>query len=47
MEIKKDKNDEDFIKRAAGIWSDMEETGAGYQKRMRRQWKKRQKKLNW
>ena len=32
---------------AAGIWKNMKETGEQYQKRMRQQWSKRQKSLNW
>lgn len=41
------KSKEDPILAAAGIWRNMKETGAEYQKRMRSQWKKRQKRLNW
>ncbi len=41
------KPNEDPIMAAAGIWRGIKETGAEYQKRMRGQWKKRQKKLHW
>lgn len=41
------KMDEDPVLAAAGIWKDVKETGAQYQKRMREQWKGRAKKLNW
>ncbi len=41
------KSKEDPMLAAAGIWKNMKETGAEYQKRMRGQWKKRQKRLNW
>lgn len=41
------KVDKDPVLAAAGIWKGMKETGAEYQKRMRSQWKKRQKALNW
>ena len=41
------KSAEDPIMAAAGIWQDKKETGAEYQKRIRMQWKKRQKKLEW
>ena len=41
------KSKEDPVLAAAGIWKDMKETGAEYQKRIRQQWKKRQKRLNW
>lgn len=41
------KSKEDPMLAAAGIWKGMKETGAEYQKRMRGQWKKRQKRLNW
>ena len=37
----------DPIMAAAGIWKDLKETGAEYQKRIRSQWKKRQKALDW
>ena len=38
---------EDPVLAAAGIWKEVKETGAQYQKRMREQWKGRAKKLNW
>ncbi len=41
------KSRRDAILAAAGIWKDIKETGVEYQKRMRQQWKKRQKALNW
>ena len=41
------KSKEDPIMAAAGIWRDLKETGAEYQKRIRSQWKKRQKALDW
>lgn len=41
------KSQEDPVLAAAGIWKDMKETGEEYQKRIRKQWKKRQKTLNW
>ena len=41
------KSKEDPIMAAAGIWRDLKETGAEYQKRIRLQWKKRQKALGW
>jgi len=41
------KSKDNSIMAAAGIWKDMKETGMEYQKRMRSQWKKRQKALDW
>lgn len=35
-----------YIDSVVGVWKS-EETGEQYQKRIRKQWKKRQKKLNW
>lgn len=40
------KMSEDPVMAAAGIWKNTKETGAGYQKRIREQWKKRMNK-NW
>lgn len=37
----------DPIMAAAGAWRGMKETGLEYQKRIRSQWKKRQKALQW
>ncbi len=41
------KSAEDPVIAAAGIWKDLKETGAHYQKRMREQWKKRRKRTDW
>ncbi len=41
------KSSDNSIMDAAGIWKGVKETGAEYQKRIRQQWKKRQKKLDW
>ena len=41
------KMEEDPIMAAAGIWKGMKETGQQYQKRMRLEWRKRQKRLDW
>lgn len=38
------KIEKDPILAAAGIWKDMKETGAEYQKRMRKGWSRRLKK---
>ncbi len=38
---------EDPVMAAAGIWKDMKETGLEYQKRIRKGWRKRQKRLEW
>ena len=38
---------DDPVMAAAGIWKGIKETGVQYQKRMRAQWKKRQKALEW
>lgn len=35
------------IMAAAGLWKGMKETGEQFQRRMRGQWKKRQKQANW
>lgn len=35
------------IMAAAGAWKGMKETGAQYQRRIRAQWEKRQKALQW
>jgi len=35
---------DDIIKRTAGIWKDMKETGTEYQRRIRKGWSKRIKK---
>ena len=45
--IKISKADEDIIFKTAGIWKDMKETGEEYQKRIRKEWKKREKRLDW
>ena len=37
----------DAVMAAAGLWEDKKETGEQYQKRIRSQWHKRQKALNW
>ena len=37
----------DPIMAAAGAWKGMKETGIEYQNRIRSQWKKRQKALEW
>ena len=37
----------DPVMAAAGVWKDIKESGAQYQKRMRLQWKRRQKALKW
>jgi AbrB family looped-hinge helix DNA binding protein len=42
-----EKVEEDPIMASAGIWKNFKETGAQYQKRLRGQWKKRQKQLEW
>jgi len=41
------KSEEDPIMAAEGIWKSMKGTGAEYQRKMRQQWRKRQKKLGW
>ena len=41
------KMEKDPIMAAAGIWKNMKETGEQYQKRIRGEWKKRQKQLDW
>lgn len=41
------KLNEDPVLAAAGIWKGVKKTGAQYQRRMREQWKKRAKRLNW
>lgn len=41
------KSRDDPIMAAAGIWKDIKETGVEYQKRVRQQWRKRQKRLDW
>lgn len=41
------KSKEDPIMAAAGILKGTKETGAEYQRKMRQQWRKRQKKLGW
>lgn len=38
---------EDFLLASADIWKDIKETGEEYQKRMRNQWKKRQKRIDY
>ena len=35
------------IMAAAGAWKDIKETGEEYQKRVRSEWKKREKRLDW
>jgi len=35
------------IMAAAGAWKGIKETGEEYQKRVRSEWKKREKRLNW
>ncbi len=37
--VKLDKN---IIKNAAGLWSDIKETGQEYEKRLRKEWEKRE-----
>jgi len=41
------KSDINPIMAAAGAWKGIKETGEEYQKRVRSEWKKREKKLNW
>jgi len=41
------KSKENQVMAAAGIWKNIKENGEQYQKRIRGQWKKRQKELNW
>ena len=41
------KSKEDPVISAAGVWKNIKETGAEYQKRARGQWKKRQRRVNW
>lgn len=38
------KVEDDIIKRTAGIWKDMRETGVEYQRRIRKGWSRRLKK---
>ena len=40
------KKEEDPIMAAAGLWKGMKETGVQYQKRLRKEWSKRQQKLS-
>jgi AbrB family looped-hinge helix DNA binding protein len=41
------KPDKDAVFTAAGLWKGNKETGEQYQNKVRAQWKKRQKALNW
>ena len=41
------KSDINPIMAAAGAWKGIKETGEEYQKRVRSEWKKREKRLNW
>ncbi|MEK6928372.1 MAG: AbrB/MazE/SpoVT family DNA-binding domain-containing protein [Nanoarchaeota archaeon] len=41
------KSEKDSIMAAAGIWESVKETGTEYQKRVRKEWRKRQKALQW
>ena len=43
--IKIFKADKDIIAKTAGIWGDIKETGAEYQKRIRKGWSRRLKKI--
>ena len=43
--IKISKIDGDIITRTSGIWKDLNETGAEYQKRIRKSWSRRMKRL--
>ncbi|MEK6792288.1 MAG: hypothetical protein AABX96_01100 [Nanoarchaeota archaeon] len=48
MSLKKlPKSEEDSIMVAAGAWKGIKETGEEYQKRVRSEWKKREKRLDW
>ncbi len=39
------KSDEDIIKRTAGIWKDMKETGVEYQRKIRKESEKRLRRI--
>ena len=41
------KSDINPIMAAAGAWKGIKETGEEYQKRVRSEWKKREKRLDW
>ncbi|MBS3082093.1 AbrB/MazE/SpoVT family DNA-binding domain-containing protein [Candidatus Pacearchaeota archaeon] len=43
--IKISKLNDDIISRTAGIWKDMKETGEEYQRRIRKGWSRRMKRL--
>lgn len=39
------RTDKNIIENTAGIWADMKETGAEYQRRIRSGWKRRKKRI--
>lgn len=39
------KMDKGVIKAAAGLWAGLKETGLGYEKRVRKTWRKRQRSI--